>query len=802
MKKRLNRRILDILEWPVIEEKIVSLCVSDSAKKMVTKLKPVPEQKIKVQLKKISAMKELISTGRPPVLSGISDVSGLCSLAEKGGVLALEELQRVKEFTIASERIKRYLASHREEFSSLEDEYSRINPLDRLGSILGEAITEDVRLNEDKFTILRKIKREIQSSRQDMEKRLGKIIHSPDNEKIIQEKAFTTVNGRYVILVRSGMKSRIRGNVHDISSSGATVYFEPAELTDLNNTIITLEKELGLEIQKILAELTIAVAAHSELLTSNLRVLTFFDFINAAAKLSIITRSSEPVISAKPILRLYSAHHPVLFMMSPGTTVSNDVELGTDYNCLIISGANTGGKTVMLKTIGLCALFAMYGLHVPAAPDSEIGIFHDIMADIGDDQNLSRSLSTFSGQLEIINEILNRADDRSLVIIDEIIVGTNPRQGAALAQSILEYMIETDSRIVVTTHYTELKELAVNDPRFRNGSVTFDLDTLKPTYELRIGVPGISHAVEIARIYGVPENILGRADELIDSRESGVDSLLEKVQSYETEIKEEREKVRLLTAEIETERKKIKSKQAELDALISETKQGRGIDFLAEIDSMRGKIAERITHLQDLDQKDAGRLNEELLKLRAEISARLSDESREKYSDTLEPLDPGKVKKGDRVFIASIEAEGTLEEVDSSGRNASVLLGGSIKSRFRTADLFLIPGPSGKSTGQKKHRRPAISGIAESVISTTIQTSYNTIDLRGMRVDEALSFMNSSLDRMERQGIKTVIIIHGHGTGAMKQAVRDELKMNIYVRDFRPGEYGEGGDGVSVAVLR
>jgi len=802
MKKRLNSRILDILEWPVIEEKIMSLCVSDSAKRMVTKLKPVPEQKIKIQMKKISAMKELISRGNPPVLSGISDISGPCSMAEKGGVLTIEELQQVKEFTIASERIKKYLSAHREEFTSLEDEYSRINPLDKLGSILGEAITEDIRLNEDKFTILRKIKREIHASKQDIEKRLSKIIHSPDNEKIIQEKTFTTVNGRYVILVRSGMKSRIRGNVHDISASGATVYFEPAELTDINNNIITLGKELGLEIQKILAELTIAVAAHAELLRSNLRVLTFFDFINAAARLSIMTRSSEPVISGEPLLRLYNAHHPILYMMSPDTTVSNNVELGTDYNCLIISGANTGGKTVMLKTIGLCVLFAMYGLHIPANPDSEIGIFHDIMADIGDDQNLSRSLSTFSGQLEIINGILKKADNRTLVIIDEIIVGTNPRQGAALAQSILEYMVETESRIIATTHYTELKELAVNDLRFRNGSVTFDLDTLKPTYELRIGVPGISHAVEIARIYGVPEKILSRADELIDSGESGVDSLLEKVQAYETEIREEREKVKILTIEVETERKKIKSKQAELDNLIAETKKGRGIEFLAELDSMREKIAGRITQLQELDQKDAGKLNEELVKLRADISSRLSEESREKYSDTLEALDPAKAKKGDRVFITPIETEGVIDEMDSSGKSALILLGGSIRSRFRVTDLFLIPASAGKNTGQNKFRKPVISGITDSVISTTIQTSYNTIDLRGMRVDEALAFMNSSLDRMERQGIKTVIIIHGHGTGAMKQAVRDALKMNIYVRDFRPGEYGEGGDGVSVAGLR
>lgn len=538
MKNKFNKRILDILEWPLIEEKLTSLCVSDSAKKMMTKLKPVPEAKVKLQMKKISAMKELIQRGTPPQLTGISDVSGLTAIASKGGVLDLEELLQIRQFTIASERIKKYLASHREEFPFLEDEYSRINPLNELNKILAGAITDDGLLNEDKFTILRKLKKEIHATKQDIEKRIGKIIHSPDNEKIIQEKTFTTVNGRYVILVKSGMKGKINGNVHDISASGATVYFEPSELTHINNSIIMLDKELLLEIQKILAELTIAVAAHADLIEANLRVLTFFDFINAAAKFSIMTRGSEPVISDRPVIKLYRAHHPLLYMMSPGTIVSNDVELGTDYNALIISGANTGGKTVMLKTIGLCTLFAMYGLHIPASPDSVIGVFANIMADIGDDQNLSQSLSTFSGQLTVINEILQNADDRTLVIIDEIIVGTNPRQGAALSQSILEYMIDTGSRIVVTTHYTELKELAVNDSRFRNGSVTFNLETLKPTYELRTGIPGVSHAVEIARIYGVPEKILNRASELVDSRESSVDALLEKIQIYEDEIKD------------------------------------------------------------------------------------------------------------------------------------------------------------------------------------------------------------------------------------------------------------------------
>jgi DNA mismatch repair protein MutS2 len=801
MKNIPNKRILNLLEWPLIEEKLISLCVSDSAKRMISKLRPIPEDKIKIQMKKISAVKELIQRGKPVQLSGISDITHLTAMAEKGGVLSIEELQQIKLFTIASERIKKYLAEHKAEFNSLEDEYQRLNSFKELNQILLEAITDDGNLNEDKFTILRKIKNNIHAAKQDIEKRLSKIIHSTENEKIIQEKAFTTINGRYVVLIKSAMKGKMNGNVHDISASGATVYFEPSELIQVNNNIITLDRELALEIQKILSTLTIEVVSSAGYLDSNLRVLTFFDFINAAARFSIMTKSSEPVISDKPVLNLYNVRHPLLCLMSPDTTVANDFTLGIDYNALIISGANTGGKTVMLKTIGLSALFAMYGLHIPASPDSVIGIFKNIMADIGDDQNLSQSLSTFSGQLAIVNEMINEADEKTLVIIDEIIVGTNPQAGAALAQAILEHMINTGSKMIVTTHYTELKELAVNDNRFRNGSVTFNLETLKPTYELCIGVPGASHAIEIAKICGVNEEILSKAKELVDSRESNVDALIEKIQIYREEIKEEREKVKNLTIETEEEKGRLKSKQDELDRLISETKQSKGLEFIDELNSYREMIAKRITELQELNQRDAGKLNEEIMSIHKKVSSELSDELGRKYSDSLMEFIPEKANKGDRVFIISLETEGTIEEIDLADGSAVVLIGGSIKSRFKVKDLLLAPNKSG-SKSIKEYKKHAITGITHGILNTAIQTSYNTIDLRGKRVDEALAFMDISLDRMDRQGIKTVIIIHGHGTGAIKQAVREYLKTNIYVSDFRPGDIGEGGDGVSVVVLR
>lgn len=799
MKNRLDRRILEILEWPVLEEKLVSLCASDSGKRFSSGLRPVPYNRISLQMKKISALRRLIESGAPPVLAGIADISRHTALASKDGVLASDDLLVIRDFTVACGRILNYLKTHMEEFPQMTDEHNRIAPLPELTKTLASSITDDGKLNENRYPVLRKIRNEIFGTRQEIEKKIGRIIHSPDNEKIIQEKTWTTVNGRYVILVKSGMRNRLDGNMHDVSASGATVYFEPSELTGLNNSIVMLDRELVIETQKILSELSREVAENAAELESNQRVLTYFDFITAAARLSIATASSEPELSEEPMMKLYGAHHPVLHMMSPGTVVSNDIELGTGYSCLVISGANTGGKTVLLKTVGLCALMAMYGLHIPAGPDSVTGIFGNIMADIGDDQNLSQSLSTFSGQLTIINSILRKADRNMLVIIDEIIVGTNPRQGAALAQAILEEMINTGSRILVTTHYTELKELAVNDARFINASVTFNLESLKPTYELRVGIPGISHAVEIARIYGIPEQVLRRATALVDSRESGVDALLEKVQHYEEEIREEREKVESLRKELTGERSRIQSRTEELDRLIAETKKAKGIEFIEEMNMYREMIAQRISSLQNMEMKDATAMNDELRKIQDDIHSRMKEESRDRHAENMKQLDISTAKKGDPVFISSIEAEGTFEEADSSGKTASVLLGGTIRSRFPVRDMFILPK---SSAGKKIKQRHVITGAAEHFIPVTIQTSYNTIDLRGKRVDEAIMFMDGSLDDLERKGINTAIIIHGHGTGAVKQAVRDHLKMSIYVSDFRPGDTGEGGDGVTVARLR
>ncbi len=804
----MDSRILNILEWHDIEEKLKALCHFQGSVDYSSALPKLDTQGATQQMSKISALKELMERGDSANFSGLFDIEQELALAEKGGILTIPQLVAVKKFTVASENLKKYIATYSHEFPILNEEKEKFQDFPVLLKVLRDAVSDDESLNTGQFPILGKLNREIAQQRVKIEKQLNNLIYSKNNEKAIQEKSYSTVNGRYVMLVKSSMRSAIAGNVLDISSSGQTVYLEPAEISNMSNEMILLERSLHREMQKILTELTVAVAAHVNMLRRNSQVIAYFDFLYAAATFSILTDSAEPKISSLPVIKLREAHHPLLHLLAPEKVVKNNIELGQDHSCLIITGANTGGKTVTLKTLGLCTLFAIYGLHIPAGADSEIGIFNEIMADMGDDQNLSESLSTFSGQITIINEMLARADERTLVIIDEIIVGTGPAQGTALAQAILENLVDRGCKIVVTTHYSELKELPALDSRFQNASVRFDLESLSPTYELVTGIPGISYAVEIARNCGTHANILDRASELIDSRESGVEALIEKVQKYEEEIKVERERVATLKEEISKEKERLAKRQRTLEEETARAKRHEGIASIDEIKSMREEIAERITSLQNLNQKELSELNIELMDRHDAIHRELEEESVKTAAPVMEEVNPETLRVGDMVYVKSLKAEGKVEEIDLRKRSVSLLLGGTMKLRQKMENLLINParqrgGSEGKSevshlAAPKKEILREDSGA----IPSTMQTWYNTIDLRGKRVEAALRELDSALDKMERGTVKYVVIIHGHGTGALRDSVRDFLKTSIYVKNFRNGEYGEGGDGVTIVAMR
>jgi len=804
MNSKISSHVLEILEWPLVKKELLSRCSTSPGKGVVEELQPIPREAVISRMEKISDLKDIKIQGDSINFAGITEIGPLVERSEKGAILKLEELTQVRNFIISSARIKEFLKNFREEYPSLKDEYSRMEDLKEIGKELIPSITENGELSSEKFPELKKLKKNIFATRQELEKTVSKLVHAPSMENIVQEKTYTTLNQRFVILIKSNMKGRLKGTVQDISSRGATLYFEPDEIKALNNKFIMLDLELQNEITRILKTLSGHVGQYSAEIFTNLEIIAYLDFLSASAKFSTSIDGNAPLIEEEPLIELYGAKHPLLYLMQPDTTISNDIEMGTDFNCLIISGANTGGKTVLMKTLGLCVLLTMLGLHIPAKADSKIGIFSGILADIGDDQSLEQSLSTYSGQIVMINEMLKNAKNDTLVLIDEIIVGTNPRQGAALAQAILEEMANTGSRIIVTTHYSELKELASENKRFQNASVSFDMETLKPTYKLTIGLPGVSYAIEIARNYGLSENVLERSKELFDQRDISVEALLEETQKYRQEVEDERQKLAQLKEEYISEKERFIRKQKKLNQLTEEVKKGHGIAFLEELEKYRKEVSDRITDLQQSDLKKTGEIQKDIIERQKNISAKLEKDRKDQLTDEYSPIDPSKLSIGDRVFVASLEKVGTVEDIDISGNSAQILFGGTIKSRFKMNDL-LKPGQGSFSSSpmkQKRKKKKEYNEYQGGAISHTIQTSYNTIDLRGKRVEEAIHFMEQELDSMQRSNTGMAIVIHGHGTGALKEAVRENLKISIYTADYRAGDLGEGGDGVTVVRLR
>jgi len=797
-------RVLEILEWPAVREELAQRSKTEVGKRIIADLSPLDADHARARLKKISHLREAIERDTPPDFTGIEDIEPLLARAEKDGILKLGEIVSIKSFTAASAGIRRFLSTHMDEYPGLKEEHEKLDRLSLISGVLADSITEAGELNDAAYPELRKIKNERHALGQEIEKKMAGIVRSRSAAQSLQEKIFTTRNGRYVVLVKSAMKDRIRGTVHDISSSGATYFIEPAEITPLNNRAIVLEKEELVETFRILRLLSRSVSEDAEPLLRNLRAIAYLDFLTAAALYSADIRGSEPEITDRSEIRLIDVRHPILYLLSPDTVVANDMEVGTDCNCLIISGANTGGKSVILKTVGLCALLAMHGLHLPAGPDSRIGIFSKVLADIGDDQSLSRSLSTFSGQIVAINRMLAEADEHTLVIIDEIVVGTDPRQGAALARAILESLIETGSRMIVTTHYSELKQLAAEDARFKNASVSFDPDTLTPTYRLMTGLPGVSYTTEIARNYRLPERIIARAHDLLDRAEVGMDTLVEMIQKHEREIAEEKLRLANLNRDLGLEKKAYEERMKALARRALEIGRGEGMKFLSELAQYRRLVAERISGLQQMGLRDTGSAQATLGEIEDSIRSRLDEERKKLHAGEYEPADAENMVPGSRVFIPSIEKEGTVERVDHDKKTVTVLLGGYLTSTFRFKDLYLAASRADAVPQRKKRKASAAEpgGKGAAGVPTVIQTSYNTVDLRGKRVEEGIRTMEQDFDRMLRQGVETVVVIHGHGTGAMKEAVRENLRHSLYAAEFRPGGMGEGGDGVTIVRLR
>ncbi|MCI8991091.1 MAG: endonuclease MutS2, partial [Lawsonibacter sp.] len=614
---------------------------------------------------------------------------------------------------------------------------------------------------------------------------------SSNQSKYLQESIITIRSDRYVVPVKSEHKNAIPGLVHDVSSSGSTFFIEPMGVVKANNELRELLAKEKKEIERILAELSAQCAAHKEDISEDYQLLIWLDAIFARAKLSCKLECTEPKLSDK-YLHLRGARHPLLDQKK---AVPNDLELGEHFDTLVITGPNTGGKTVTLKTLGLITLMAQCGLHIPARDDSTVRVFSRVLADIGDEQSIAQSLSTFSSHMTNIVGILDEADDETLILFDELGAGTDPVEGAALAAAIIESARGIGAQVAATTHYAELKVYAMTTPGVENASCEFNVETLAPTYRLVLGIPGKSNAFAISRRLGLPEYIIEKAAARLDAENVRFEDVLTRLDQQRQEMEREREEARRLKLDMEQSAEKAREYREKLEAERAKVVEKANAEARAIIEEARVASDLAISELKELKKRqdlDWQQVNDG----RAEARRLLNEAERSigGSAPQVEPPPPTRpAKKGDTVELLSMGTRATVLSVSKDG--TLQLQAGILKISAKQEEVRVVEG---ETQSQKETRR--VIARAEHTLRTAAVPSQ--VDLRGMMTDEALIVLERFLDTAMMGKLETVTIVHGKGTGAVRSAVRTYLKRSRYVKTFRPGRYGEGEDGVTVAELK
>ena len=782
------------LELDSVLEMLAAQAAGEDAKSAALELKPVNNaEDAQRLLDQTQAAFSLMARFGAPSFSGLKNVDNAVARAAAGGELNTSELLSVGGTL-------RCLRAASEWYSHCEGADSILSPLFSLISvnkyleerIFSVIISEDEisdRASDELFSIRRKIKAKANSVRE----KLDSVIHSEHYRKFLQEQIVTQRSGRYVVPVKAEHRSDVPGLVHDISSSGATVFIEPVSVVDANNEIKILEGREREEIRRILFELSCETGNFADGIRSSYHAAVGIDLIFAKARLAYNMKASAPVLNTDGRIVLKKARHPLL---DPKKAVPVDISLGADFDTLVITGPNTGGKTVSIKTIGLLTLMAMCGLMIPAADLSEVSVFGRVLVDVGDEQSISQNLSTFSSHMVNIIDIMDKAGADSLVLIDELGAGTDPVEGAALAVAVIEALRKKGAKIAATTHYAELKAYALATPGVVNGSCEFDINTLRPTYRLLIGVPGRSNAFAIAAHLGMNSGVIEEAKRLVGEDSRSFEAVLQTLEQTRRELETEREKAQNASAEAERLRRAAQSEKDKISALKDAELQKARREAEKAVSAAKRRSAELLTRLEQL-QKEAEKSGpaEAAKKARREIRRRIGE-----LEGTVDPRTladdwdddyklPRPVQAGDRVVIRSI-GEGEVLEVD---KNSVLVSSGMLKTRVKMSDLRLL----------KKKEKPKTPSVTFHRTASKADSDVTTqLDLRGKTVDEALTELSFFIDKSVMLGLHEVRIIHGKGTGALRAAVQQELRRHPNIADFRLGVYGEGESGVTIAHLK
>ena len=749
MMTDLFEKSIATLELPRVLEQLAACASTQEGKERCLALRPMtdPDDVQRAQEETSAAVEMLIKRGSPG-FSGVKPVGASLHRADMGGSLNTRELLEVAAVLRCARTVQDYGAG--EEKTPISHLFRALTPNRFLEETITNSIIGEDELADSASSELASIRRHIRATEAKVRDILQRILAS-NQSKYLQESIITIRSDRYVVPVKSEHKNDIPGLVHDVSSSGSTFFIEPMGVVKANNELRELMAQEKKEIERILAELSAQCAAHREDIAEDYDLLVWLDAIFARGRLSLNMEAAQPRLSDQ-YLRLRKARHPLLDRKK---AVANDLELGDRFDTLMITGPNTGGKTVTLKTIGLLTLMAQCGLHIPTGSDSTVRIFDRVLADIGDEQSIAQSLSTFSSHMTNIVGILQEADDRTLILFDELGAGTDPVEGAALAAAIIESARGIGALVAATTHYAELKVYAMTTAGVENASCEFNVETLAPTYRLILGIPGKSNAFAISRRLGLPEYIIEKAAARLDAENVRFEDVLTKLDQQRQEMEKERTEARRLKLEMEQSAAKAR-------------------EYRERLEAERAKVVEKA-------QAEARRL--------------LNEAERGIGGPVQEPEAPPPTREaraGDTVELVSMGTKASVLSVNKDG--TLQLQAGILKISARQSEVRVVEG---ETQSQKEARK--IIQRAERTLRTA---APREVDLRGMMTDEAVAALESFLDTAMLGKLETVTIIHGKGTGAVRNAVRTYLKRSRYVKAFRPGRYGEGEDGVTVVELK
>ena len=779
----MNLKSLEKLEFNKICNILKSYTITYIGMDLAENLKPLSTKKEieKAQKQTTEASTLLYRKGSIPV-SEIEDITPHIKKLNSNLFLSIKQLLDLKKILNTSSKLKDYFTSTEidmSEFVNLEGLFSNLYINPSIEKELEKSIIDENTLSDDASSELKNIRKSIRSKEQEIRNKLNSFL----NSKYVQEGIITMRNGRFVIPVKNEHRQDVKGFIHDISSSGSTVFIEPISIFDLNNDLNNLKNEEIIEIEKILQKLSSLFFNIIPNIENSVNLIGLIDFIFAKAKYSNNLDATEPIINDDKYINLLNAWHPLL---NKNQAVKNNIPIGKNYNCLIITGPNTGGKTVTLKTAGLLMLMAMSGLHITAKEGSSIFIADNIFADIGDDQSIADSLSTFSSHMTNIANILKEATENSFILIDELGSGTDPVEGSSLAISILEKLNSLKALTLSTTHYPEIKHFALVTDGFENASVEFNIETLSPTYKLLLGVPGTSNAFAISRKLGISEDIINRAKEFIDSDKINIEDLLTTIYEDKRTIELEKQKTLDNSKQIESLKNSLEfdfSKlQKEQKDIINKAKdEARNILLSAKEDAN--------DIIKELEKSSS---NKESNKLRNKLNSKIDDLSViEKSSSKKQNLSIKDLTSGTSVFVKKLNQEGTILSISKDNKvQVSLGLG---KMYFDIADLELIKTSQKKSNTQKDY-----SGRKE-FKAKSISSEINVI---GKNVDEACLEIDKYLDNCSLTGLASIRIVHGKGTGALRNGIHSFLKTHPHVKNFRVGTFGEGEMGVTIVELK